>query len=207
MPYEFTDERFSRWMSYVLRHNPTRYGLEPDRHGFVDLEAFLSVARRRYPEVTVERLKALIEEGTRSRFEMSDNRVRARYGHSIAVEPPGEPVEPPERLYHGTESARMDRIGTEGLKPVDRRMVHLSSTIDDAIVVASRRTENPVVLRIAAKEAHQAGVAFYDEGKVYLAAQIPPEFVRVEPPSATPTPPFPQRLIAPSGREPTQGCW
>lgn len=176
-------------MSYVLRHNPARYGLEPDRHGFVDLEAFLSVARRRYPDVSVERLTALIHEGTSSRFEVSGNRLRARYGHSIAIEPPGEPVEPPERLYHGTEPSRLEGVRAEGLKPMDRRMVHLSVTIDDAIAVARRRTLHPLVLRIAAKEAHQAGVAFYREGTIYLATHIPPQFLSAEPlPSTTDTP-------------------
>ncbi len=192
IPYEFNAERFSRWMSYVLRHNPARYGLSPDRHGFVGLEEFLGIARRRYPDVTVDRLKALIEEGTRSRFEISDNRVRARYGHSISVEPPGEPVEPPERLYHGTEPARMDRVTSEGLQPTDRRMVHLSSAIDDAIAVGRRRTPTPVVLRIAAREAHRAGVAFYREGSLYLTSHIPPQYVSVEPsPASAPSPDLP----------------
>jgi len=35
--YEFDAERFSRWMAYVLRHNSARYGLQPDRHGYVDV--------------------------------------------------------------------------------------------------------------------------------------------------------------------------
>lgn len=52
IPYEFDAERFSRWMAYVLRHNPARYGLSPDRHGFVDVEEFLRIAQRRYPKTT-----------------------------------------------------------------------------------------------------------------------------------------------------------
>jgi len=63
VPYEFDAERFSRWMSYVLRHNPTRYGLQPDRHGYVDLEVFFLIAKRRYPDVAAEQLRTLIEAG------------------------------------------------------------------------------------------------------------------------------------------------
>ena len=181
IPYEFNAERFSRWMSYVLRHNPSRYGLEPDRHGFVDLDAFLDIAKHRYPDVTVARLKQLIDEGTRIRFELSERRVRARYGHSIPVEPMGDPIEPPERLYHGTEPACVDRALAEGVAPIDRRMVHLSATIDDANAVARRRTSRPVVLRIAAMEAWREGVAFYRESNVYLTARVPAPFVSVEP--------------------------
>ena len=181
IPYEFNAERFSRWMAYVLRHNPARYGLEPDRHGFVDFEAFLSIARRRYPDVTPDHLKALIGEGARRRFELAGSRIRARYGHSIPVEPAGEPVEPPERLYHGTDAARRDRAMVEGLQPVDRRMVHLSTTIEDALAVARRRTPEPVVLRVAAQTAQRAGLTFYAEEVVYLTAHVPPQFLSVEP--------------------------
>ena len=61
IPYEFDAERFSRWMSYVLRHNPDRYGLQPDRHGYVDLDELLRIAQRRYPSMTPERLRALTD--------------------------------------------------------------------------------------------------------------------------------------------------
>jgi len=189
IPYEFDAERFSRWMSYVLRHNPTRYGLQPDRHGYVDLEAFLLIAARRYPDVTPERLRGLVEGGA-SRFEIADRRLRARYGHSIPVEPSSPPVEPPERLYHGTEAERAETIRSAGLQPFDRRMVHLSDTLEDALTVAQRRTDRPVVFRIHARDAHHAGTAFYREGRVFLAAGIPAQFLSPEPvPEPLDTPP------------------
>ena len=103
IPYEFDAERFSRWMAYVLRHNPSRYGLQPDRQGFVVLEEFLRVAARRYPDLAPERLRQLIDGVGSGRFEVSGNRLRARYGHSIAADPPGPPVEPPAQLYHGAD--------------------------------------------------------------------------------------------------------
>ena len=181
IPYEFSAERFSRWMSYVLRHNPIRYGLQPDQHGYVDLEEFFTVATHRYPGISPDQLRALIEAGGSGRFEIVGNRLRARYGHSIPVAPPGPPVEPPERLYHGTEAGRISAVLSEGLKPMDRRMLHLSESIDDALAVARRKSDQPAVLRVEARDAHRNGVAFYREGKVYLAADIPARFVAVEP--------------------------
>ena len=181
VPYEFDAERFSRWMSYVLRHNPTRYGLQPDRHGYVDFEEFFLIAQRRYPRVPPDELQRIIEIGSSGRFELAGNRVRARYGHSIPVEPPGPAVEPPDRLYHGTEPVRAETILASGLQPVDRRMVHLSTSVEEALTVARRKTDRPVVVRIQAREAHQAGIAFYQEGRVYLATGIPPQFLSLEP--------------------------
>ena len=181
IPYEFDAERFSRWMAYVLRHNPARYGLQTDRHGYVNFEEFFVIAKKRYPDVTPERLRGLIEASSSARFEIAGNRLRARYGHSIPVEPPGTPVEPPARLYHGTEASRTDTILADGLSPVDRRMVHLSETIEEALTVARRRTDRPVVFRIHAQDAHRAGIAFHREGKIYLAAAIPATFLSLEP--------------------------
>ena len=180
IPYEFDAERFSRWMSYVLRHNPTRYGLQPDRHGYVDLEAFFLIARRRYPDVAPEQLRHLIEGGGSGRFEISNNRLRARYGHSIPIEPAGSPVEPPQRLYHGTEATHTEAIVTQGLQPMGRRLIHLSETVEDAIAVAMRKTPQPIVIRVLAAEAHIAGIVFYREGRVYLTAHIPAQFVALE---------------------------
>lgn len=180
IPYEFDAERFSRWMAYVLRHNPVRYGLQPDKYGYVDLEEFFLIATHRYPGVSPERLRGLIETGGSGRFEIFGNRLRARYGHSILVEPSGAPIEPPARLYHGTEAGRTQTILAEGLRPMDRRMLHLSETVEDALAVARRRTDRPVVLRVLAKDAHRAGIAFYHESHVWLVASIPIQFLAVE---------------------------
>ena len=178
IPYEFDAERFSRWMSYVLRHNPDRYGLQPDRHGYVDLEEFLRIAQRRYPAVTPERLRSLIDSAGAERFEVLANRLRARYGHSIVADPPGPPVEPPAQLYYGTDAARVTTLLMEGLRPLERRMVHVSQTAEDAWRLAQRKTSQPVLIAVDAAEAHRQGVVFFRESSVYLAAAIPPQYLR-----------------------------
>ena len=177
VPYEFDAERFSRWMSYVLRHNPDRYGLQPDRHGYVDLDEFLRIAQRRYPAVTPERLRALIDGAGAERFEVLANRLRARYGHSIIADPPGPPVEPPARLYYGADASQVPTLLTEGLRPLERRMVHVSQTSEDAWRLAQRKSSHPALIAVDATNAHRHGVAFYREGSVYLVASIPPEFL------------------------------
>ena len=177
IPYEFSAERFSRWMSYVLRHNPERYGLQPDRHGFVNLDEFLQVAARRYPDLGSERIRTLIEAGGSSRFEVTGDRLRARYGHSIQVEPVGPPAEPPPFLYIGTEASASEAILAEGLKPADRSSLHLSTTFDEALTIAQRKTASPAVFRILAQEASKAGVAFFRESELFLTAHVPAQFL------------------------------
>ena len=181
IPYEFNAERFSRWMAYVLRHNPERYGLQIDRHGYVDVEEFLEIARRRYPDLNPAQLRDLITSSETVRFELIGNRVRARYGHSIPVEPVGPPVEPPAHLYYGTDAGRLEPLLADGLNPVDRRMLHLSTTRDEALAIARRKTGQPAVIMILALAAHRGGVSFYTEGAVYLASHIPARFLQQEP--------------------------
>ena len=177
IPYEFSAERFSRWMSYVLRHNPERYGLQPDRHGFVNLGEFLQVAARRYPDLGPDRIRTLIEAGGSSRFEVAGDRLRARYGHFIRVEPVGPPAEPPPFLYFGTEAEASSAILAEGLKPADRSSLHLSTTLDEARTIASRKTASVAVFRVLAQEASKAGVAFFREGELFLTAHVPAQFL------------------------------
>lgn len=180
VPYEFDAERFSRWMAYVLRHNPGRYGLLADRHGFVDLHLFEQIARRRYPQVEPQRLRELIANAS-DRFELSENRLRARYGHSIPVDPAGTPITPPAQLYYGLDAAQAEAAVREGLRPGERRLLHLSRQPEEALAVAGRKSPQPVLLRIDAQAAHAAGVAFYQEGSLYLTAAVPAAFLQAQP--------------------------
>ncbi len=181
LPYEFNAERFSRWMAYVLRHNPERYGLQPDQHGYVDLAEFVRIAKSRYPELNPDRLRTFVAEHVASRFEVTEAQVRARYGHSISVQPVGPSMEPPEFLYFGTEVGRVEAIQSEGLRPTDRQILHLSATKDEALSIAQRKTDQPAVICIRAKAAHEAGIAFHQESALYLVPHIPAQFLSLEP--------------------------
>lgn len=179
-PQEFDAERFSRWMAYVLRHNPERYGLQPDRHGFVNLDDFVQIARHRYPDLSPDRVREFVTASGAARFEIAGEVVRARYGHSIPVEPVGEPVPPPPKLFYGTEASRVPAILAGGLSPVDRRVVHLSVTAEEAFAIARKKTEHPAIFRVSAQEAADAGIAFYRESSLYLVSHVPAKFLAVE---------------------------
>ncbi|MDR5683115.1 MAG: RNA 2'-phosphotransferase [Armatimonadota bacterium] len=177
-------ERLSRLLSLILRHRPETVGLALDRHGWVPLDALLEAVRtqRGWETVTAADLEAVLALPGRRRFELREGRVRARYGHSVDVEPPSEPVRPPEWLYHGTTRDRLAAVLKEGLRPQGRRFVHLSLTPAQALEAARRHGTEPVVLTIHARRAHDAGVRFYaGSPEVYLAEAVPPEFVRSDP--------------------------
>jgi putative RNA 2'-phosphotransferase len=167
----------SKFMSLVLRHKPFNFGLSPDKHGFVGVEDLLFVLKNRYRDVQSSDIEAVVANCPKRRFEIKDQKIRARYGHSIEVKLDEIPIQPPEFLYHGTNLSGEETILKEGLKPMSRRFVHLSKNKHEAWKVGKRKTINPIVLTVKAREAFQKGFKFYDMGSVILTQMIPAEFV------------------------------
>jgi putative RNA 2'-phosphotransferase len=169
----------SKFMSFVLRHKPQNFGLKLDPFGFVDISDLLSVLQNRYGSVQLSDIESVVKNCPKKRFEIKGEKIRARYGHSIEVQLDTEPSEPPLYLYHGTSPAMKDTILGEGLKPMRRRYVHLSKSKEEAFQVGSRKSKNPLVFTVKAKEAFQKGIRFYDMGVTVLAEFVPSEFVEL----------------------------
>jgi putative RNA 2'-phosphotransferase len=123
----------------------------------------------------------VVEEGSgddKHRFEVTENRIRARYGHSFAQPIRYEPCPPPPVLYHGTSRRSLAAIRRDGLRPMGRQYVHLSPDPETATRVGARHDEQPAVLTVRAAEAHAAGVVFHQADEVvYLAKCVPAQFV------------------------------
>lgn len=175
-------KQLSKKVAYALRHAPEQYGLTLDNEGWTpvaDLLAALRKRRREWQGLTEADLIAMMERSEKQRYEMCDGRIRAYYGHSMAVKIQKTPAEPPDILYHGTalETARL--ICEEGLKAMRRQYVHLSTERETAWQVGWRHCDSPVILEIESGKAHQAGVRFYlGNNDVWLADAIPPEFIK-----------------------------
>jgi putative RNA 2'-phosphotransferase len=89
-----------------------------------------------------------------------------------------ESVTPPEFLFHGTTPEASEAIAVHGILPMRRRFVYLYPDIDLAFECASKITPNPVVWRVSATEAHDAGVAFYDgPGDDILTRVVHPKYL------------------------------
>jgi putative RNA 2'-phosphotransferase len=171
----------SRFLAFVLRHHPEEAGLELDDRGSVDLDAMVEGMRARpgFEAITRDKIEhlAATDEGA-ARFEIQDNRIRARYGHSLAQAIQHEPADPPADLFHGTTPDSAEQILAEGLKPGDRQRVHLSVDTPAAREVGGRRCTDPVILRIDTAGAAKAGVRFYPAAPtVWLSDDIPPQCI------------------------------
>ena len=122
----------------------------------------------------------IVEKGDRKRFEIREDKIRATYGHTIAVKLELEEDKTAKLLYHGTTPDAASKILRKGLKPMKRRWVHLSPTIGIAKEVGLRRTRKPVILEIDAEAARKKGVRFYKTSdRIYLCNDLSPEFIKL----------------------------
>ena len=169
--------KVSKYMSYLLRHNPEN--LKMDKHGFVDLDELLEKLNERF-QIDKEFTLEIVEKSDRKRFEIVENKIRALYGHTIPVKLKLEEDKVTKVFYHGTTPNAASEILRGGLKPMRRRWVHLSPTVEIATEVGLRRTKSPVILKINAEAARKNGLRFYKAtDKVYLCDAILPEYIQI----------------------------
>lgn len=177
--------RVSKTISYALRHNPKDFNLVLDDEGFVNIDYLLKglINNDKYCKkinLTIEDIKEIVETDNKKRYEIIDNKIRAIYGHSTRNKINKKPSIPPDILYHGTTEEAYEKIKMQGLKSMQRQYVHLSQDIETAIIVAKRRTKNPIILKVNAKEANLNKVKFYKETNgIYLSEPIPPKFIEL----------------------------
>lgn len=172
--------RLSKLLARALRHQPEAYGLQLDAAGWTPVSAVLAALQQRqqWAHVTEADIEQLVANQTKRRYEMEAGRIRALYGHSLKHKIEKTAALPPTLLYHGTAPASVPLILRDGLKPMRRQYVHLSRTTDEAKQVGRRKAARPVILEVQAGAAHAAGVVFYAGHElIWLADQVPPEFI------------------------------
>lgn len=172
----------SKFLSYVLRHQPQAIGLTLDREGWAGVDALIAGAARNGRKLDRALIEQVVHTNEKKRFALSADGscIRAVQGHSTdSVSISFEEKTPPDRLYHGTATRFLDSIRQHGLRPGSRHYVHLSDDTATAISVGQRYGE-PVVLTIAAGAMHAQGMKFYQaDNGVWLTEAVPVPFLSV----------------------------
>jgi putative RNA 2'-phosphotransferase len=169
----------SKFLSYVLRHEPHAIGLTLDSEGWAEIDALIAGAKQAGHTLDAELIRAVVSSSDKKRFALSDDgrRIRAVQGHStdtVAIQ--REPKQPPEFLYHGTATRFLDSILAEGLRSGERHHVHLSEDVSTATAVGQRYGK-PIVLKVEALRMHSQGFVFFQaDNGVWLTEQVPASF-------------------------------
>ncbi len=175
-----SDVEISKFLSWVLRHEPQAIGLTLDPEGWADLDVLVAAAAAYGQALDQATIDRVVETNDKKRFSISSDglSIRAAQGHStdqVAITYP--PVPPPAVLFHGTATRFLESIRAEGLRPQSRHYVHLSATAETAMAVG-RRHGAPVLLEVLSGAMHRAGMVFHraDNG-VWLTRAVPAEFL------------------------------
>jgi putative RNA 2'-phosphotransferase len=171
--------KISKFLSYVLRHEPGAIGLALDANGWADVDELIAKAHAAGTPLDRDGIAAAVATNDKQRFALSPDgaRIRANQGHSIDVDLALSPQTPPDVLYHGTATRFLDSIRAQGLVAGQRQHVHLSADRDTATRVGARHG-TPVVLAVDARAMHAAGLAFVrSDNGVWLADAVPVQYL------------------------------
>lgn len=167
----------SKTMSYALRHRPEEFGLVLDKEGWVDVKTFRAAlaGHKGGVSLTEEDIAQIIAGSEKKRFEISGRKIRATYGHSTENKIELSPAVPPAVLYHGTSNRALDFIRKDGLLPMNRQYVHLSSDVATARKVGERHDRNPVILTVDAAKMHADGFKFFHSANdgTWMCEKVP----------------------------------
>ena len=182
----FTNKKrvqLSKFLSLILRHKPQVIKIHLNKNGFTkeDLDEIIDriINKRNFQWVGKKQIEAIVRLDPKGRFEIKNNSIRARYGHSIEqINIDLEKSDLPSILYHGTSEGAYKKIKLEGLKAMNRNLVHLTSSLGDAKIVGMRHTgnqkKNLIILQINVKRAEKIGCEIWQAGKnVFVSNYIP----------------------------------
>ncbi len=170
----------SKFLSYILRHEPHTIGLQLDAEGWADINTLITSAAKEGRILDRAIIQKVVNSSDKKRFSLSDDgqRIRAVQGHSTPnVNLQHIEKEPPEFLYHGTATRFLESILQQGLIAGSRHHVHLSQETLTAITVGQRYGK-PVILKIESLQMYQQGFKFFQaENNVWLTEAVPVKFI------------------------------
>ncbi len=170
-----------RILAGILRHFPEKFNLKMDKQGWVVISTLIDAISNRtsqYHWFRPHHLLALVETDKKGRYQIKDNLIRATYGHSLDLELDLPTDNIPDKLYYPTTKEEVELLMETGLKPSDRKKVHLSLTYEDAENAGRVRVPHPLILEIDATASINAGNLIGQAGTtVFTTDEIPSEFI------------------------------
>ena len=176
-------ERLSKFISMILRHRPEVIGITLDEHGWADVEELIKGINETGEEIEFNKdtLETIVKTDKKQRYSFSQDKtlIRANQGHSIPVDVESEKKEPPKVLYHGTGSKFVKSIQEQGLLPMERLYVHLSSDVETATNVGKRHG-TPVVFQVNTEQMQKDGYDFFQSvNGVWLTKEVPTKYLEL----------------------------
>ena len=155
-------KKTSKYIAYLLRHNPSAAELPMDENGWVEVRMLIEGVCKTGRQLDIETLTEIVETDEKQRFSFNEDgsKIRANQGHSLRVDVEMKELAPPAVLYHGTAEKYLASIREKGILKQTRNYVHLSKNPETAQRVGKRHGTS-VVLQVDAQKMHKDGYRFF----------------------------------------------
>lgn len=178
-----TKTSISKFISLILRHDPMSINESLDCHGWLSVDKMIKGinSQGRY-NIELADVLDIVNTDEKQRYSIKTEKnvlyIRANQGHSVSVDMQFKPTSPPKTLYHGTSKDRYASIMLNGLKPMSRQYVHLTTEIESARKIGNRHGE-PVVLKIDSEKMYDEGYRFFEsDNHVWLTDYVNGKFIQ-----------------------------
>lgn len=189
------DNRWSKYTSWALRHGIIKLGLDSviTKDGYVPVQSLLSL--KDMDECDINHLLRVVELSDKKRLGITVRNdqlaIRANQGHCLEVGLLLDDDLMMERVthaypvcIHGTNKKAIKAIEEGGLKPMNRKHIHMAIGLPtDSHVISGMRKTSKVIIYINMQKAMDNGKRFYvSENNVILTADTiePDLFDKVE---------------------------
>ncbi len=172
-----------RTMAGVLRHFPERYELEMNENGWIDLKSFVDavqIRHNRFRWLRAHHILAVIDTDPKGRYQFRDGMIRATYAHSVDIDLDLPTRNIPDELFYPTTKEELEILLETGLKPSDRKRVHLSLEYKNAMDAGRVRDPFPVIMKIDTKAMIADDLIIKKAGTtVFLTDEVDPKYITV----------------------------
>ena len=173
-----SNNKFSRYLSALLRHRALDQGYAIDSRGFVSVDQIIKKCNNITPcgidlartKVTYDTIKQIVDSNDKKRFELEEHDdgwyIRAVQGHSMpGINPDLVLINDPSEIpivVHGTYYKAYELIKNTGLNRMGRTHIHFAhGTPADESVISGMRKTSQVMIFIDVPKAMANGIKFY----------------------------------------------
>lgn len=185
--------QLSKLLSYTLRHGALEMKLPIRPDGFVSLDRILQHYKFKQHNFTLADVLEVVETNEKKRFEVAEfegiQYIRAVQGHTIKQVKDEELLTPIlsaseiPLAAHGTYTRHLAAIQRTGLSRMNRKHIHMATSINPGAVVSGARANAECFMVIDVEKAIANGILFYrsKNGVILSPGQgatgvIPPEY-------------------------------
>ncbi len=165
-------------MVYMLGYRPDEFGLVPDPDGYIPYKDLLQAIHEEpgWGYVRQGHFNDILMGNDRSLFQWDDRRIKVlKKEWQMDLENLFEGL--PKILFVAVRRRAHPHVLEKGLRSSADKYLTLSPEKEMAIRIGSRRDQSRGLLEVMALQAENKGVPFYAFGQLFLAKEVPADYI------------------------------